>query len=62
MGATAHHVLPKPDPDDEFKPRLDIGALADAVDTQFPKITSGTGAAPTVGVRDGDIHLQYVAP
>jgi hypothetical protein len=61
MAATSHHALPKPDASALFKPRLDINALADSVDTKFPKITKGTGAAPTSGMRDGDIHLQYSA-
>lgn len=61
MATTSHHALPKPDASAVFKPRLDINALADDVDTKFPKITRGTGAAPTAGVRDGDIHLQYAA-
>lgn len=58
---TPHHALPFPLPTDAAKPRVDIGNLATSVDTKFPKITYGTGAAPTTGMRDGDIHLQYPA-
>jgi len=38
-----------------------VTGLANAQDTEIPKITYGTGAAPSTGMRAGDIHLQYVA-
>lgn len=61
MGATGHHALRYPDPSAVMKPRIDITNLATDVDAKFPKITYGTGAAPSTGMRAGDIHLQYAA-
>jgi hypothetical protein len=60
MGATSHRGFPYPEASDPMKPRVDIKTLADDLDAKSPKITYGTGAAPTTNVRDGDIHLQYV--
>lgn len=61
MGATTHRGFPFPDGTAPMKPRLDIQALAQDLDTKEPKITYSTGAAPSTGVRAGDIHLQYSA-
>lgn len=61
MGSTTHHALRYPDTTTVMKPRVDITNLASDVDTKFPKITYGTGAAPTTGMRAGDIHLQHSA-
>lgn len=59
MATTTHHALRYPVSTDPNKPRIDIQRLAEDVDTKMPKITSGTGTAPTTGNREGDIYLRY---
>lgn len=61
MGQTAHRNFPYPDATAVNKPRLDITALANDLDTKLYRITYGTGPAPSSGMRAGDIHLQYSA-
>jgi hypothetical protein len=41
--------------------REHVQGLALAQDAEIPKITYSAGAAPSTGMRAGDIHLQYVA-
>jgi hypothetical protein len=60
-GRTTHHQWPVPAAADEVRQIRDhITGLANAQDTELPKITYGTGAAPSTGMRVGDVHLQYV--
>lgn len=61
-GRTTHHQWPVPAVGDQVRLIRDhITGLANAQDTEIPKITYSTGAAPSSGMRAGDIHLQYVA-
>jgi hypothetical protein len=57
---TTKHQWPIPAATDPAKMvRRDIVDLAAAIDSQMRKITHSTGAPPTSGVSEGDIHLQY---
>jgi len=38
-----------------------VKGMPEAQDAEIPKITYSAGAAPSTGMRTGDIHLQYVA-
>jgi len=61
-GRTTHHQWPVPAAADQVRQIRDhVTGLANAQDTEIPKITYGTGAAPSTGMRAGDVHLQYVA-
>jgi hypothetical protein len=58
---TSHQSLRYPTSADLAKPRIDVANLAADVDAKMPKITQGSGAPPSTGVRAGDVHLQYAA-